>query len=280
MTATPEDSTGTGWSWLRPLGRWTVGKVLLALLFWPLTVTYYLMAPGVRLANPVFRPQPSRVHSGRTIQRLQTARTIAGLAVVTVLYILYTAEGVDAMFNDLLMKTLWAMAVGVVALTAGIALVYSLAAADGRRQVRSRLRYPVRTVAMTAGTGVALWAVTWLSTQHLPAAVNFLVLAWGVVHIGFTLRTMFLVTKHVFSSADVHPLLPSLLTPVIAGALTAIELIGNPSLPTDVQLTVTLAGASTVSALAIAEWIALRNRNPGLSLRDGLWENPPDTTTA
>lgn len=274
MTETHGESTSSGRSWLKPLGPCAAWNVILAILIFPVTVTYYLMAPGVVLARKAFGPQPPAVRSARVVQRLQNVRTVAGLAAITILYVLYTVDGVDAMLDDLLIKTLWAMAIGVVALIAGIALVHSLADAGGRRQVRSRLRHPVGAVVMAVGTGGAITATTWLTTLAPQSFWYYLLLVLGVFLAGFTLGLMFMATRHVFKAADVHALLPSLLTPVIAWALAAVELLNSASLPGEVHLVVTLAGAVTVTLLAVAEWIVLRRLNPGLSLRDGLWSHP------
>lgn len=267
--AQPGIESTSGWSWKRPFGRWTV---LLAILFFPVVPAYILTAWGWLLADRALQPRHVSVETNELIRAAQTARTVVGFVVVAVLYLLFTDVGLDGLFRDLLVKALWTMGVGLLVLTAGIAMFAGLAGGLGRREIIGRgLRYPTEAMLLAVGTAGSFFAFAWLSTADLPPVVYWAVLAWGVLQSGFTLRAMFLLSKNVFNAVEVHALLPPVLAPCIAWLLVLLDSFQTPVLPRDVHLIVSLSGAGAVTLIAVVEWFALRRENPGLSVQDGRW---------
>jgi hypothetical protein len=246
------------WHWTRPAGGWTW---LLFLLFLPAVPIYFLIGWGVLAANRALQPREPLIPDDPLIAGLQTARTLVGFAVVAVLYVIHVDRGVDQLTEDMGTKAVLGLAVSLVALAIGTAsFVVRTADPLQRRELLSRANArSLPALVIYAAAGALFFA---LASFDAPSfGTRLVVAAAGGFMVGFMIRGTFLVLKSVFAAGDVHPLLPSVLAPVIAWILAAVEILGPGSLPLHLRATAALCGATAVTILSIAEARTLRTRH-------------------
>lgn len=253
-------------------GCWLIGAYI---LFPPLWLAHRVAPAGWRTANRVFSPRHATVPANRRLEIVQTARTISGTIVVGGVYVYADQDkGLGAFQQDLAVRTGLAVVIGFGAITVGLTVLLIATRPPFRREVVSRLRHPALAVAVAAGMAGFLALTTYVDfpTIHtsglIAALLLLLALAVSVVFsVIFWVRSMFLIGKNLFNTADVHPMLPCLLSPLVAWVLTGIELTQPSVIPSPTRYVVALSGATIVMILSVVEWRYLRGL--GLSIRTG-----------
>ncbi|WP_147312231.1 hypothetical protein [Thermomonospora umbrina] len=213
------------------------------------------------------------------MRKLQVARAWTGILVVVwvaLTYQLLTPEDVASeRFNQIWLNILGMCCVFPVVI-AGFVFA---ARPPNRREYLRRLRYPL--LALGAQFGAAFTFVLgaapefqWLRDLPGPAkpavafAAAWFVLLWMAP---FCLYGMFLSLTHVFRTADVHELVPPLLTTVLAWVMALIDLATGAykGVPTGVVALLLLGAPLSVTAVASFEVRRLRVRH-GITLRRAL----------
>ncbi|PRH79712.1 hypothetical protein C6N75_08175 [Streptomyces solincola] len=246
---------------------------------------------GVLLAPPAFILGLARdIHESRhrerpgaaldpAITRVQTARTLLGIAAT--LWLLYAyplREGAGAVLEDKLVEALVSalVLVGIapLALTA-----FVLAARPHLRLVyRRRLRGPLTSLGALFA-GVLLYGFGPVLFEQFDGGAGLLVgLAGSVLLLAgglFTLASAVLAVHHAFRTAEVHDVLPPLLSPVLVWVMCVVQLLDSPPVtaPLWVRVTFLLGPPLSVTALSAWELRRLQTRH-GLTLRGALGRTP------
>ncbi|MFF3322172.1 hypothetical protein [Streptomyces sp. NPDC002889] len=253
---------------------------MLLLCVWPalfLLVAYPLARSARRKARAVFP-----VHSHRRIQdpevmRVQKVRAWTALGASCVIMVAY---GTSADWQQAQDQVLFRLAITpwLLLLTAPavIAILFRLAPPSARPVMRARLRPAVRSVLWYFGAFTAvpiLFAGVMLLSRYLrdgvlDTLISFALLLpilWVTFFVGFASAT---VVRTAFNTADVHAVLPALLTGVLVWELAAINLsmAGPPPGPPLIQICAILGGPASVTAVAWWEIVRLRTRY-GVTLR-------------
>lgn len=233
--------------------------------------------------------------------RLGLARSLAGMAVFTVVIFYHEPTGIMDYGEQLFIQASNAIVVAAVVLIATAAVVFALVRADQRRSAARALSRPLLT-AVVAGAALALLigsSLIYLSppedfageTQRMadtePLELLWILmwtpmsphLLWAVCFVGFA---VYYLAGHMFNATDAHPLLAPTLTLAVTWTLTGLSALGSFGvevrlpvadlplpIPTGVATLLSLAGTLTVTGLAVWEiaWL----RGAGLSLRAGPW---------
>lgn len=237
------------------------GTVALIVFFPPYAFLRYLVPWGWRSANKVFQSHNRTVPPNPTLDMLQTARSVVGFFVVGSTFLYFDEDGFMAFSEQLGNKALLAIIIGLPALFGGTIVFAFRTRPEFRGELVSRaLRYSPVTLVYASGMFLSMYIVTEFFPITLPdqgifsgaaLAIGQFVLSGYLV--GFWLRALFLIGKNVFNSSETHPLMPCVLTPLIAWSLTVVELLRGSSLPTGVHVFLAISGSVVVTILSIAE---------------------------
>ncbi|MDT0401253.1 hypothetical protein [Streptomyces edwardsiae] len=213
------------------------------------------------------------------MDRVQLARTILGAAATIALILAYNVNPdrwEDAAYGGAA-QLLVAPFVLIIAAPLVIVGFISYAPPHLRPHLRSRLRTPLKAVGwyvlalIVIGGVLALTAMTvnaddgkdWW--EYVLAVASLIVIVWGFP---FFFMASLYSARSAFNSAQVHPMLPPVLTLTLVWVFAAFSLIGDgmPPGPPLVQLCSTLGGPLTVTAVSLWELRRMRTRF-GVTLR-------------
>ncbi|MBO8187224.1 hypothetical protein [Streptomyces spirodelae] len=239
-----------------------------------------------------------RLHDS-TIARMRRSRTLLGMVAAGWLVMAYPlSEGREEFALGKLVELVIACGILLVGSFVGIAVFLIASTPDRRRDFTRRLGGPISSV-LALATGPA---ITWLSVTTVkgdlvdgPGLIAFfssivgsgiicrvlslLVLLLGafvalvllVVSLIYTIVAAYVCVNSCFRAAEVHELLPALLSPLLVWSLFVFQLIDGPDVaaPPEVLYTFLLGGPLTVTALSVWEVRRLRSRY-GITLRTAL----------
>jgi NADH:ubiquinone oxidoreductase subunit 6 (subunit J) len=223
----------------------------------------------------MFKPRKLTVGVHPAVSWLATGRTVGGIAFMLVLYTAYVDQGAAQLAQDQWTKGVFTIFVALGAVIIGIAVFARLTEDRAMRSDllrRAFTRPPTTLLCLLLAWGfMILWgsAVGFFNPSEEmtgPKAVGFLIGMFFMVP--FQVRALFLVGRDIFSAAEVHPLLPSVLAPCIAWTMTIIDFIFPGPLPSTVAVVVSIAGPSTVTVISVIEGRLLRKLE-GVTIRGG-----------
>ncbi|MFC9293598.1 hypothetical protein ACFTWH_21495 [Streptomyces sp. NPDC057011] len=219
------------------------------------------------LAARIHRPgRPDRIID-EAIRRAQIARTAIGLLAGCWLVLSYPLrEGAGAVVEDKFTEVL--ISAGLLLVIGPLALAAFVLSArpPGPAFYRARLRGPATAIGSLLGTIV-------LMSFGLPYVNSFgpLGALAGLFVLPFALCSAVLCVHHAFRTADVHEVLPPLLSPVLVWSLLVVQLFDDApvSAPLAVRVLFLLAPPLSVTALSVWELRRLHDRY-GITLRRAL----------
>ncbi|MEV4442754.1 hypothetical protein AB0K09_27815 [Streptomyces sp. NPDC049577] len=217
------------------------------------------------------------------IEAAQIARTAIGvLATAWLVYVYPMRESAKNFVEDKLVEVF--ISAGVLAVVGPAALVAFVIAARGphRALYRARLMSPLLSFASLLGSAGLLWFLLLQGGGHdlanspgLPALLQPVVLilttALALFMVPLTLATAFLSVHHVFRTADVHEVLPPLISPVLVWSMFAIQLFDSPPVAAPLWIRILFLVGPPLSVTALSAWELRRLRtHHGMTLRGAL----------
>ncbi|WP_327359587.1 hypothetical protein [Streptomyces sp. NBC_01304] len=242
--------------------------------------TYYAPRPRLRwltapfvLADRAFRPsRPGRISDG-AIEAAQIARTAIGLAATAwMVYAYPMQQSVSAVAKDKFLEILLSAGVLVVAGPALLVLFATAARAPARSLYLRRLKGPMTGFGALFISVAILYVLlqndggTQMSLQFGPfGQFVFLLAALAAVlfAVPFGLTAAFLCVHYVFRTADVHEVLPPLISPLLVWATLGLQLLEDApasAAPPGIRLLFLIGPALSVTALSLWELRRLRVR--------------------
>ncbi|GLX19564.1 hypothetical protein [Streptomyces lavendulae] len=238
-----------------------------------------LMAPFVAAAR-FQRPGRADRLADPAMSRAQVARTGIGLGATAWLFYAYTLrQGAKDVIDDKLTEMLLAAAVLMVVGPLAVGAFVVAARPPLRGRYRRRLPGPLTAFGVLFGAA-ALLAFAFRRDLHdrlfggigdVGFLLSLLIGLTSLFLLPFVLASSVLCVHHSFRTADVHEVLPPLLSPVVVVAMSVLQAVDGPPVnaPQSVWL-LFLAGAPlSVTALSVWELHRLRTRY-GITLRGAL----------
>lgn len=230
----------------------------------------FLMLPFA-LAARVFRPaRPGRLTDG-TIEAVQLARTVIGIAAtIWMIYAYPMQQSMSAFAKEKLAEVLISTGVLVVAGPLALVLFVAAARAPGRAVYVRRLSGPMAGFAALFASVLILFLLLQnsggarLAPQFGAFQIVFLLAALAAVlfAVPFGLAAAVLCVHYVFRTGDVHEVLPPLLSPLLVWVMFGFQLTGGSPVvaPPAVQLLFLIGPPVSVSLLSLWELRRLRNK--------------------
>ncbi|MBW5484198.1 hypothetical protein [Streptomyces bambusae] len=238
-----------------------------------------LMAPFVLAARTQRPARPDRL-ADPAIAGAQVARTGIGLAATVWLFYAFTLrEDAEDVFNDKLAEVL--ISAGVLLIVGPLAVAAFVVSARPplRARYRQRLRGPVTAFGCLFGAAVLQWIALRSDVRDQLFAwagdIGFVLgLVLGLASfflLPFVLTSSVLCVHHAFRTADVHEVLPPLLSPVVVVVMSVLQAVDGPPVnaPQSVWFAFLAGAPLTVTALSVWELRRLRNLH-GITLRAAL----------
>ncbi|WP_433463175.1 hypothetical protein [Spirillospora sp. CA-128828] len=229
-----------------------------------------------RAAQAVFRPSRPDLIVDSRVRNLQVARAWAGIVVTLAVLVVYKAAAPkdlasgrfdDAWNNVLVLTCVLPLAVG------GFILA---ARPPNRAEFVRRIRYPLISVGAIFGAMFSFYLAAGPELEGARKAAGMVVLVpAGVVlflwMVPFALYGIVLSLTNVFRTADIHELVPPLVSVSASWAVAVVNLVTDPykGVPGLLAVVLLLGAPVTVSALAYYEMRRLR-RLHGITLRNTL----------
>ncbi|MFJ3925070.1 hypothetical protein [Streptomyces sp. NPDC090022] len=236
-----------------------------------------LVLPFV-LAARLYRPaRPDRIVDP-AIERAQIARTVIGLSATLWLVLSYPLrEGAGAVLEDKLVEVI--LTAGLLLIVGPLALTAFVMAArpPGRAFYRGRLRGPLTALGTLCGTAAAFWFLVG-GGRDLPAFDG----GWSLVltpllgllalfSIPFTLASAVLCVHYAFRTADVHEVLPPLISPVLVWVMSIGQLFDDAPVHAPLAVRVLFLLGPPLSVTALSAWELRRLRaGYGITVRGAL----------
>ncbi|WP_024936443.1 hypothetical protein [Actinomadura welshii] len=237
---------------------------------------------GIRRLNPflaaraVFRPSRPDLITDARVRKLQVARAWAGIVVTLGVAVVYKATAPEALASDRF-NDAW---LNVLILTCALPLVVGAfimaARPPSRGAFARRLRYPLIAVGAMFGsmfTFVLAAAPTFKGLRD--AAGPIVLIPGGVILVlwmaPFALYGIVLSLTNVFRTADIHEVVPPLVSVSASWVMAVVNLFTDAyeGVPTTLATALLLGAPLTVSALAYYEMRRLRLLH-GITLRNTL----------
>ncbi|MFJ8630789.1 hypothetical protein [Streptomyces sp. NPDC093568] len=232
-----------------------------------------------RAATRLFAQEGEGRIEDRTVDRVQVARTVLGAFATIALVLAYNVDPnrwEDAAWSGAAQLIVAPFVLMIAAPLVIIGFIY-YAPPHLRPHLRSRLRAPLKAVGWYVLTLVVIGGVlvpTALTVdandgkdwwEYALAVASLIVIVWGFP---FFFMASLYSARSAFNSAQVHPMLPPILTVALVWVFAAFNAIGDgmPSGPPIVQLCSTLGGPLTVTAVSLWELRRMRTRF-GVTLR-------------
>ncbi|MFE7170488.1 hypothetical protein [Streptomyces sp. NPDC057616] len=231
-----------------------------------------------RVATRLFVQEGEGRIVDRTVDRVQVARTVLGAAATVAIVFVYNANPdrwSDAAYGGAAQM----LVAPVLLLVAGPLVILGFiyyAPSHLRPHLRSRLGAPLKavgwyvlTLAVLAG---GLWGISASVTQdrsnwlnYVLAVVGMVLIFWGIPF--FVLASLY-AARSAFNTAQVHPMLPPVITMALVWVFAVFNAIGDglPEGPPAVQYCSMLGGPLSVTAVALWELHRMKNRF-GVTLR-------------
>jgi hypothetical protein len=215
----------------------------------------------------------------RTVDNVQTLRTVLGALATVALILAYNANPnrwEDAAWQGAAQLVIAPFVLIVAAPLVIMGFIY-YAPPHLRPHLRSRLRAPLKSVGWYVLTLVVMGGIlvpTALTVnaddgkdwwEYALAFASLAVIVWGIPF--FFMATLYS-ARSAFNSAQVHPMLPPVLTLTLVWVFAAMNVIGDgaPDGPPVVQFCSTLGGPLSVTAVSLWELRRMRTRF-GVTLR-------------
>ncbi|MFE6619184.1 hypothetical protein [Streptomyces sp. NPDC057740] len=232
-----------------------------------------------RVATRLFVQEGDGRIEDRTVDRVQTARTVLGAVATIALILAYNVDPnrwEEAAAGGAAQLILAPFVLMLAAPVVIIGFIY-YAPPHLRPHLRSRLRAPLKAVGWYVLTLVVMGGVllpTALTVnaddgkswwEYVLAVASLIVIVWGFP---FFFMASLYSARSAFNSAQVHPMLPPVLTMALVWVFAAFSLIGEgmPAGPPSVQLCSTLGGPLSVTAVSLWELRRMKTRF-GVTLR-------------
>ena len=256
--------------------------LLMIALFLPYWILFQMVPTVWWLAGRIFGPRNLTVPPSRPLDIVQTVRTFGGLALSIGVYWYFTGLlGMEELVLNGVRKSVWTAAFGFVAVIVALIVLVAVTRSELRRTVARRLWQPFITFGAVLGLlGMCAW------TLFLPGRLfggDEAPLLFGLMYslpamlllFVFLPRAVFLIGKNLFNAADVHPMLPALVTIPLTWFMYWVDTTQASILSDGPSQTVGLAGTIPVTVLSLVELRYLRRQ--GVSLRSGPYPRPaPD----
>ncbi|WP_345034491.1 hypothetical protein [Streptomyces sannanensis] len=229
----------------------------------------------------MFRPTRSDRVVDPRIEAAHTARTVIGL--VATLWLIFSyplrqsaGDIAEDKFTEVLSSVGVLLVVGPIALT-----VFVLAARPPVRAVyRGRLSSPLTAMGILFGSLLVLWLLMTEAMMMLPQTGLFqivlipAVLASILFGLPFVLTAAVLCVHHVFRTADVHEVLPPLISPVLVWAMFVFQLFDSAPVAAPVWVRGLFLVGPPLSVTLLSLWELRRLRTEyGLTVRSALWRD-------
>ncbi|MFJ1866284.1 hypothetical protein ACIOD1_16780 [Streptomyces sp. NPDC088097] len=238
----------------------------------------FLLLP-FSLAARVCRPARAGRLTDEGIERAQVARTAIGFVATAWLLFAYPLrESAVTILGGKFIELLISAGLLLVLVPIALAVFVYAARPPGPAFYRARMRGPLVALGGLFGTALLLvlagptadlahwsaWGEFWYVAQLLIGVLYLFALPFG-------LASAVLCVHHSFRTADVHEVLPPLVSPVLVWAMSAVQLFDAPSVaaPLGVRLLFLAAPPLSVTALSVWELRRLRVRY-GVTLRGAL----------
>ncbi|MEU6483429.1 hypothetical protein [Streptomyces sp. NPDC046887] len=235
------------------------------------------LAVGIHASRHHERPDAA---TDPAITWMQLARTVLGLAATG--WLLYTyplQEGAGDVLEDQLVEALISALI-LVGVTPLALTAFVLAARPPLRPVyRRRLGGPLTSLGALFAGALLYGLGPILMEQHqdggggllLGLAASVLFLSGGL----FSLASAVLAVHHAFRTAEVHEVLPPLLSPVLVWAMFVVQLLDNPPVTAPLWVRITFLFGPPLSVTALSAWELRRLRvHHGRTLRGALGREP------
>ncbi|MFF9786299.1 hypothetical protein [Streptomyces nigrescens] len=238
-----------------------------------------LAAPFI-LAARVFRPsRPGRI-SDATIEAAQVARTATGVAATSwMIYAYPMQESLSTFAKDTFAETL--IGAGVLVIAGPLVLVLFIAAA----RPPARAEYLRRLSGPMAGFGALFTSLlvlvvllqdsrgARLATQFGALQIVFLLLAIAAVlfAVPFGLTAAVFCVHYVFRTADVHEVLPPLMSSVLVWAMFGFQLFDSSPVAAPLAVRILFLVGPPLSVTALSLWELRRlHTHFGVTVRSAL----------
>ncbi|WP_406102512.1 hypothetical protein OG698_09035 [Streptomyces sp. NBC_01003] len=245
----------------------------------PVGLVSAILRSAHRVATRLFAQDGEGRIVDRTVDRVQLARTVLGAAATIALILAYNVDPnrwEDAAYGGAAQLMIAPFVLIVAAPLVIIGFIY-YAPPHLRPHLRSRLRAPLKAVGWYVLTLAVIGGVLVLTAltvddrdgkswwEYVLAVVALVVVAWGFP---FFFMASLYSARSAFNSAQVHPMLPPVLTMALVWVFAALNLIGDgmPGGPPIVQFCSTLGGPLSVTAVSLWELRRMRTRF-GVTLR-------------
>ncbi|WP_210584760.1 hypothetical protein [Streptomyces sp. GESEQ-35] len=240
---------------------------------WFLSPVYLILRSAHRVATRLFVQEGDGRIVDRTVDRVQIARTVLGLAATAALVLAYGVE--EDRWEDAATNGLGnAIIAPFLLIVAGPLVILGFifyAPPHLRPHMRSRLGAPLKAVgwyllSLVGLGGIIYWAGRpgLLESLHgwqvgVVGAVLIVAIFWGLPY--FFLASLYS-ARSAFNTAHVHPMLPPVVTVVLVWVLAIFQLIdsGTPQGPPVVQFCSLLGGPLSVTAVSLWELRRMRTR--------------------
>ncbi|MBB5939274.1 hypothetical protein [Streptomyces zagrosensis] len=231
-----------------------------------------------RVATRLFAQEGEGRIADRAVDRVQLARTVLGAAATIALILAYNVDRnrwEDAAWGgvaNLIVAPFVLLIAGPLVILGFI----SYAPPHLRPHLRSRLRAPLTAVGWYVLTLAVIGGILVLTAQiddrdgrswweYVLAVAALIVIVWGLP---FFLLASLYSARTAFNSAQVHPMLPPVLTMALVWVFAVFNLIGDgmPGGPPVVQFSSMLGGPLSVTAASLWELRRMKSRF-GVTLR-------------
>ncbi|MCX4528571.1 MULTISPECIES: hypothetical protein [unclassified Streptomyces] len=228
-----------------------------------------------QLAARIHRPaRPDRIVDG-AIERAQIARTAVGvIATCWLVYAYPLRESAGAVLGDKLTEVL--VSAGLLLVLGPLALVAFVCAArrPGPAFYRARLRGPLTALGSLFGTVFLMWLVP-NGFGAVPGGLgSVLSLVGGIGYlflVPFALASAVFCVHFTFRTADVHEVLPPLVSPVLVWAMAFFQLFDTPPVAAPLGVRILFLVGPPLSVTALSAWELRRLRAYyGITLRGAL----------
>ncbi|MBT2405447.1 MULTISPECIES: hypothetical protein [unclassified Streptomyces] len=221
----------------------------------------FLLLPFV-LAARIHRPaRPDRIVDG-AIERAQITRTAVGvIATCWLIYAYPLRESAGSVLSDKLTEVL--LSAGLLLILGPIALAAFVLGArrPGPAFYRPRLRGPLTALGALFGTALLMWLIPNLdSIGGLGFVLTFVGGLGYLFLVPFAVASAVLCVHHTFRTADVHEVLPPLISPVLVWAMCVFQLFDSPPVTAPLGVRILFLMGPPLSVTALSFWELRRLR--------------------
>ncbi|MFC7266512.1 hypothetical protein [Streptomyces lutosisoli] len=245
----------------------------------PFGLVSAILRSAHRVATRLFAQEGEGRIVDRAVDRVQLARTVLGAAATIALILAYNVDRnrwEDAAWSGVANLIVAPFVLIIAAPLVILGFIY-YAPPHLRPHLRSRLRAPLKAVGWYVLTLVVIGGILVLTAltvddrdgkswwEYVLAVAALIVIVWGFP---FFFMASLYSARSAFNSAQVHPLLPPVLTLALVWVFAVFNLIGDgmPGGPPIVQFCSTLGGPLSVTAVSLWELRRMRTRF-GVTLR-------------